>query len=102
MTKKIPKRETLRKKDKDTPTRTEATPAAIGGRKTRPDPLDELPESARWDPVIESSVRQAPEVLPDDEENNDGRNETAQLVEDGVSAADDEQAEQGRRRDPDR
>ena len=48
--------------------------------------LDALPEAKRWDPVPGSEGRQAPES-PSEEEDQEGRNESAQLVEEGVNAA---------------
>lgn len=102
MNPKIPKPETLRKRSEENSASADASPPLPRGRKAKPDPLEKLPESARWDPVVESSAKQAPEVRPDDDENEDGENEAAQLVEEGIAAADDEQAEQADRRNAER
>lgn len=48
--------------------------------------LDSIPESKRWDPVPGSEGRQMPES-PDEDEDAEGRNESAQLVEEGVDEA---------------
>jgi hypothetical protein len=48
--------------------------------------LDSIPESKRWDPVPGSEGRQMPES-PDEDEDAEGRSETAQLVEEGVEEA---------------
>lgn len=48
--------------------------------------LDAAPESDRWNPVPGSSGHQAPESLSEDED-EEGRSEEAQLVEEGVKEA---------------
>jgi len=48
--------------------------------------LDALPETKRWDPVPGSEGRQAPES-PSEDEDDEGRSETAQLVDEGAEAA---------------
>jgi hypothetical protein len=58
--------------------------------------LDALPESKRWDPVPGSEGRQTPEA-PSEDEDDEERNESAQLVEEGVDAAESDQAAQATR-----
>lgn len=58
--------------------------------------LDALPESKRWDPVPGSEGRQTPES-PADGDDDEGRNESAQLVAEGVDAAADDQMLQAAR-----
>lgn len=53
--------------------------------------LDSIPEKERWDPVPGSAGRQAPES-PSEDEDAEGKNESAQLVEDGIGEAEREQA----------
>jgi hypothetical protein len=48
--------------------------------------LDALPESKRWDPVPGSAGHQAPESASEDED-EEGRSETEQLVDEGVNEA---------------
>jgi hypothetical protein len=48
--------------------------------------LDALPESKRWDPVPGSPGNQAPESASEDED-DEGRSETEQLVEEGAAEA---------------
>ncbi len=48
--------------------------------------LAALPESKRWDPVPGSDGHQAPES-PDEDDDDEGRNESAQLVAEGVNEA---------------
>ena len=48
--------------------------------------LDALPESKRWDPVPGSEGVQAPES-PDEDDEDEGRNESAQLVAEGANEA---------------
>jgi len=48
--------------------------------------LDALPESKRWDPVPGSAGTQARES-PSEDEDEEGRSETEQLVDDGVIEA---------------
>ena len=55
--------------------------------------LDSIPESKRWDPVPGSSGHQAPES-PNEDEDDEGRSETEQLVEMGVAEAGRDQARQ--------
>jgi hypothetical protein len=58
--------------------------------------LDALPESKRWDPVPGSTGHQAPESPPEGED-EEGRNESAQLVEEGVKEAEHDQMRQASR-----
>ena len=63
--------------------------------------LESLPESARWNPVPGSPSHQTPEQPSDDAEDDDGRNESARLVDEGAGTAEDELAAQirtGRRK----
>ena len=48
--------------------------------------LEALPETKRWDPVPGSDGQQAPES-PDEDDDDEGRNESAQLVAEGVNEA---------------
>jgi hypothetical protein len=48
--------------------------------------LDALPESKRWDPVPGSEGQQAPET-PREDEDDEGRSETEQLVDQGAEEA---------------
>jgi hypothetical protein len=48
--------------------------------------LEALPESKRWDPVPGSTGKMDPEP-PSEDEDDEGRNESAQLVEEGVQEA---------------
>ncbi|MEO6569204.1 MAG: hypothetical protein ABIO94_10620 [Opitutaceae bacterium] len=48
--------------------------------------LDALPESKRWDPVPGSEGRQVPES-PSEDEDDEGRSETEQLVDEGALEA---------------
>jgi hypothetical protein len=48
--------------------------------------LEALPESERWDPVPGSTGKMDPEP-PSEDEDDEGRNESAQLVEEGVQEA---------------
>jgi len=52
--------------------------------------LDALPEEKRWDPVPGSPGRQIPES-PSEDEDDEGRSESEQLVEEGVMEAEREQ-----------
>jgi len=52
--------------------------------------LEALPESKRWDPVPGSTGRTDPEP-PSEDEDDEGRNESAQLVEEGVQEAEHDQ-----------
>jgi hypothetical protein len=52
--------------------------------------LEALPESERWDPVPGSAGRMDPEP-PSEDEDDEGRNESAQLVEEGVQEAEHDQ-----------
>ena len=49
--------------------------------------LDSLPEAKRWDPVPGSAGGQAPET-PSEDEDDEGRSETEQLVDEGAAEAD--------------
>ena len=48
--------------------------------------LQSLPEAKRWDPVPGSTGRQAPESASEDED-DEGRSETEQLVDEGAEEA---------------
>jgi hypothetical protein len=48
--------------------------------------LESLPEAKRWDPVPGSTGRQAPES-PSEDEDDEGRSETEQLVDEGAEEA---------------
>lgn len=48
--------------------------------------LDSLPESKRWDPIPGSEGRQDPEQ-PSEDEDEEGRSETEQLVDEGAEEA---------------
>jgi hypothetical protein len=68
--------------------------------------LESLPETKRWDPVPGSTGHQAPES-PSEDEDDEGRSETEQLVEEGAGEAERDQmlqaaraAEQRDRREP--
>jgi hypothetical protein len=68
--------------------------------------LDSIPESKRWDPVPGSTGRQVPES-PSEDEDDEGRSESEQLVEEGVEEAERDQmlqaaraAEKKERREP--
>jgi hypothetical protein len=58
--------------------------------------LDSIPESKRWDPVPGSEGRQMPES-PDEDEDEEGQNTTAQLAEGGVAEAEHDQMLQAAR-----
>jgi hypothetical protein len=58
--------------------------------------LESIPESKRWDPVPGSEGRQMPES-PDEEEDAEGRSESAQLAEEGVGEAEHDQMLQAAR-----
>ncbi len=63
--------------------------------------LESASEDERWDPVHGSTGHQAPES-PSEDEDEDGRNESAQLVEEGVSEAEHDQMLQAARAAEDR
>jgi hypothetical protein len=52
--------------------------------------LESIPESERWDPVPGSTGRHTPESFGEDED-SEGRSESAQLVEEGVKEAEHDQ-----------
>jgi hypothetical protein len=52
--------------------------------------LEALPESKRWDPVPGSDGHQAPES-PSEDEDDEGRSETEQLVDEGAGEAERDQ-----------
>jgi hypothetical protein len=52
--------------------------------------IESIPESERWNPVPGSAGRQH-EELPNEDEDNEGLNESAQLVEEGVQEAEHDQ-----------
>ena len=58
--------------------------------------LELIPESERWNPVPGSTGHQAPESVGEDED-SDGRSESAQLVEEGVKEAEHDQMLQAAR-----
>ena len=58
--------------------------------------LESLPESKRWDMVPGSSGHQAPETLNEDED-EEGRSESEQLVAEGVNEAEHDQMLQAAR-----
>jgi hypothetical protein len=58
--------------------------------------LESLPEAERWDPLPGSTGRQLPES-PSEDEDDEGRSESAQLVEEGVSEAEHDQMLQAAR-----
>jgi len=58
--------------------------------------LDALPESKRWDPVPGSEGQQAVETASEDED-SEGRSESAQLVDEGVDEAERDQMLQAAR-----
>jgi hypothetical protein len=58
--------------------------------------LELIPESERWDPVPGSTGCPAPESLSEDED-SEGRSESAQLVEEGVKEAEHDQMLQAAR-----
>jgi hypothetical protein len=58
--------------------------------------LESMPESERWDPVPGSTERHAPDSLGEDED-NEGRSESAQLVEEGIKEAEHDQMLQAAR-----
>jgi hypothetical protein len=53
--------------------------------------IESLPESERWDPFPGSAGQQAPELANEDDEDSEGRNESAQLVEGGAREAEHDQ-----------
>ena len=58
--------------------------------------IDSMPESQRWNPVPSSAGHQAPESGSEDED-DEGRSETEQLVERGVDEAEHDQMVQAAR-----
>jgi hypothetical protein len=56
----------------------------------RQEAQESIPESGRWDPVPGSTGRMDPEP-PSEEEDDEGLNESAQLVEEGVHEAEHDQ-----------
>jgi hypothetical protein len=53
--------------------------------------IEALPESERWDPVPGSQGTPGPDVPNEDEDDDEGRNESAQLAEEGVHEAEHDQ-----------
>jgi hypothetical protein len=53
--------------------------------------IDALPESERWNPVPGSQGTPGPDVPNEDEDDDEGRNESAQLAEEGVHEAEHDQ-----------
>ena len=58
--------------------------------------LESIPESERWDPVPGSTGSHTPDSLGEDED-SDGRSESAQLVEEGIKEAEHDQMLQAAR-----
>lgn len=58
--------------------------------------LESIPESERWDPVPGSTGHQTPDSLGEDED-SEGRSESAQLVEEGIKEAEHDQMLQAAR-----
>ncbi len=58
--------------------------------------LELIPESERWNPVPGSTGRHTPDSLGEDED-NEGRSESAQLVEEGIEEAEHDQMLQAAR-----
>jgi hypothetical protein len=58
--------------------------------------LESIPESERWDPVPGSTGHHTAESLGEDED-SEGRSESAQLVEEGIKEAEHDQMLQGAR-----
>jgi hypothetical protein len=58
--------------------------------------LELIPESERWDPVPGSTGRHTPESFGEDED-SEGRSESAQLVEEGIEEAEHDQMLQAAR-----
>jgi hypothetical protein len=56
----------------------------------RQEAIESLPESARWNPVPGSRGKEHLEI-PNEDEDDEGRNESAQLVEEGVQEAEHDQ-----------
>lgn len=71
-----------------------------GGSDTEPNDviLESAPESERWDPVHGSTGQKAHESGSDDED-DDGRSDSARLVEEGVAEAEHDQMLQAARED---
>jgi hypothetical protein len=53
--------------------------------------LEAMPESQRWDPFPGSQATPGPDVPNEDDEDDEGRNESAQLAEEGVHEAEHDQ-----------
>ena len=66
-----------------------------GGSETDPNDtfLESTPETERWDPLPGSTGHKAPES-PSDYEDEDGRSDSARLVEEGVAEAEHDQMRQ--------
>ena len=58
--------------------------------------LESIPEAERWDPVPSSTGHQTPDSLGEDED-SEGRSESAQLVEEGIKEAEHDQMLQASR-----
>jgi hypothetical protein len=58
--------------------------------------LDSIPEAEGWDPISGSGGHRVPES-PSDDEDDEGHNESAQLVEEGILEAERDQAVQAAR-----
>jgi len=68
----------------------EPTPGAVTGPVGAPDEMDPAAESADWIPTTTSTGLPTPEV-GDYEEDGEGQNTSAQLVEEGVKRAEHQQ-----------
>jgi hypothetical protein len=58
--------------------------------------LESIPETKRWDPVPGSTGRQVPES-PSEDEDDEGRSESEQLVDEGAEEAERDQMFQAAR-----
>ena len=58
--------------------------------------LESIPESERWDPISDSAGHQVQDSLGEDED-SEGRSESAQLVEEGIKEAEHDQMLQAAR-----
>jgi hypothetical protein len=67
---------------------------------SREEAIESLPESERWDPVPGSPGVQS-EELPMEDEDSEGRSETAQIVEGGVREAEHDQMVQAEEEEQD-
>ena len=72
------------------PSSGEPTPGSVTGPGGAPDKADPATESEDWIPMTSSTGLPTPEV-GDDEEDDEGQNTSAQLVEEGVKRAEQQQ-----------